>query len=104
MAGELIVHCIFAIMIGTGAFMVVVSTRNQQHEMTEVLIVTWRRANRKRFGQNLSAIIDVESICQLQSGPRRNERIQIKNGTALFPDKGMHEVVAVGRPTNHLAS
>jgi hypothetical protein len=78
--------------------------RNQQDQVSQVRVVVGRETERRSFGQDFPAIIDVERVRQLPSRTRRNERVQVERWAALFPDEGVQEIAAVRRPTDHLAA
>src|SRR5262245_8485492 len=82
--------------------LVVCFTGNEQNDMAEIFVVDRRDAERDRLRENLSSIIDVEGVGELQSGTRRNESVQVEHGTTLFPDECVQEIVAIGRATDNL--
>jgi hypothetical protein len=54
-------------MVGALAFVVVPVAWNQQNKVAEVCVIVRRGAYRKRLGENLSSIVDIESITYLQA-------------------------------------
>jgi hypothetical protein len=65
--GHYIVASVSAVTSGAPAVTVVSFAWHQKHEMTEVFVIIRRCSYRKRFGEDLSTIVDVEGVGYLQA-------------------------------------
>jgi hypothetical protein len=54
-------------MVRAVAFMFFRFAWNQQHDVAEVCVVIRLGANWKRFGENFTAVVDVDGVGQLQA-------------------------------------
>jgi len=78
--------------------------RNQEDHVAEIFVVDWRDAFGNGLRQNLSAVIDVEGICELQARAWGNDTVQVNHPCALLPHERVEKVVAIRGPANNLAS
>ena len=53
--------------------------------------------------QNLSAVIDVECKCKLQTGARGYYAVQVDHRTALLPQKSVQGIAAIRRMSDDLS-
>src|SRR6516162_4323976 len=72
--------------------------------MTQVSVIVRRETERRGLGEDLTPVVDVESICQLQARSRGNQGIQILHRPAVFPQESVEKIVAVRGPAHHLTS
>jgi hypothetical protein len=66
---------------GVGTGIILLLAWDEQHQVSEILIVVGRESDRSCFGEDLSAIVYVERIGELTSRIRSNQRVQMNEGT-----------------------
>src|SRR5690349_10176552 len=72
--------------------------------MAEIFVVDWRDSFGNGLRQNLSAVIDVEGICELQARAWGNDTVQVNHPCSVFTHGRVEKVGAIRGPANSLVS
>jgi len=72
--------------------------------VTEIFVVNRCDACWNGFRQYLSAVINVECICKLETGAWGYYGVQVNHGTALLPHECTEKAAAIRGTANNLAS
>src|ERR1700760_357207 len=91
------------VMVAAGAVVALFFAWNEQDEVAEVGVVIRCCSYWKRLGENLTAVVDVDGVGQLQAGAWSDELVQVAHRATFLPDEGVQEIAAVRTTAHHLA-